>query len=258
MRIFWGALALAGVAAGLALPASGAQLFYTDAGPASFQQLGPNQYEIGLSPQQTYLRYNTAADCVGVGVSPCDDSGANGATGALIVNLGALGFDSGRQLRLQQLGDYTLTDPAFAPDPFAADVWLDLGGVFATADTILPTEQASDADPNRIPGAILVPEAVFNDDVVNNPDPNVTPNTYAANLVANIPFDFFIGPDTVITVPTGALYLIIGVPDIFYSDNFDPDGDFAVRVALLPIPEPALAGLFALFAAALIARRRRT
>ena len=45
--------------------------------------------------------------------------------------------------------------------------------------------------------------------------------------------DFFID-DILITVPTGATFLFVTVPDTYYQDNSDPDGDLAVRLTYTP------------------------
>lgn len=213
----------------------------------AYDVVGPSLYEVDLNPRQTYLRWNTAANC-----QSNDPICIDAALPPLVIDLAALGYTPGTVIHLQRLGDYTLTDPAFAPDPFAADDFTNLGAVFSTSGTLLDLDDVavSDAAPNRIPGAIPVWEAAFNDDpALGN---NATPITYTANLIANIPFDFFVG-DTFITVPTGARYLFVGVPDNYYADNFDPDGDFGLRIG---IPEPGTAAILVLAAGLLAARRR--
>lgn len=214
----------------------------------AYDTVGPRLYEVDLSPRQTYLRWNTAANCPvpSVGGPVCIDA----ALAPLVIDLLDLGYTPGTSIRLQRLGDYTLTNPEFTHEPFAADAFTNLGAVFSSSDILLGLDQVNDAQPNRIPGAISMPEAAFNDDPARGN--NATPNTFTANLAANIPYDFFVG-NTLITVPAGARYLFVGVPDNYYADNFDPDGDFGLRIG---IPEPGTTAILAL-AAGLLALRRR-
>ena len=60
--------------------------------------------------------------------------------------------------------------------------------------------------------------------------PFVTTPLVRGNRDTDIPEDFLVTNSTSVTIPPGALYLFVGVPDPFYSDNTDTDNNFAIRV----------------------------
>lgn len=64
--------------------------------------------------------------------------------------------------------------------------------------------------------------------------PVYTLPTYFGSLQTDIPQDFGISNNSVseitVEIPAGAEFLFIAAPDIVYSDNDDPNGDFAVRI----------------------------
>jgi hypothetical protein len=129
----------------------------------------------------------------------------------------ALGINPGDLVHFDVLGDYS-----FAMGQ--PDTGRDMIGVFSTSNTLLDRHLLS-----RVPGAISAGSAF------------VTPNTFFDNLPTDIPQDFNFGNRVpgglTLTVPAGALYLFISVPSSAYSDNRDPDGDYAA--SLTPVPEPA-------------------
>jgi Putative Ig domain/Galactose oxidase, central domain/Kelch motif len=91
--------------------------------------------------------------------------------------------------------------------------------VFSSSNTLLPPGGAI----NRVPGAIAPDfSTVF---------PCNTGNTAFGNLPTDIPQDFALVGERV-TVPPGAAYLFVGVADIFFADNSDPNGDFGVAFTL--------------------------
>jgi hypothetical protein len=86
--------------------------------------------------------------------------------------------------------------------------------VFSSSATLLPADRL-----NRVAGAIDA-----GTDVATAP-------TLSGARATDIAQDFSIGRDN-IRIPAGARYLFVAAPDIFYSDNADPDADFALRIAL--------------------------
>jgi hypothetical protein len=46
----------------------------------------------------------------------------------------------------------------------------------------------------------------------------------------DIPEDFFV-QNTTVQIPAGARFLFVAVPDPFYGDNVDADGDFAIKIS---------------------------
>jgi hypothetical protein len=85
---------------------------------------------------------------------------------------------------------------------------------------------------NRVPGSLNAGLSI------------TTWNTLFGNLATDIPHDFGI-TNTLVQVPFGATHLFVAAHDIYYSDNSDPDGDFAVRVnKIASVPEPSTFLLF--------------
>lgn len=74
---------------------------------------------------------------------------------------------------------------------------------------------------HRIPGAIDAGED------------HVSGSSSRVPLENDIPEDFLV-EDVSVEIPAGATHLFVAVPDVYYSDNDDPDGDFGVRITKLP------------------------
>jgi len=115
----------------------------------------------------------------------------------LVIDLAEIGAGPGDVLRLSTVGTYAAI-PALKDGPDTR-----LGGVFSTSDEVLPSSQLF-----RIPGAIDVgPEM----------------NTWASIVCFlgictdhggdEVPYDFPIDPQRIITVPSGANYLIVAPVD---------------------------------------------
>jgi hypothetical protein len=74
----------------------------------------------------------------------------------------------------------------------------------------------------------------------------VTWNTLFGNMPTDS-HDVFGITNTFLHVPVGANYLFVAAHDIYYSDNSDPDRDFAVRITpIASVPEPSTLLLLAL------------
>ena len=142
------------------------------------------------------------------------------------IELSSLGISGGDLIRLEQLGDVS-----YWSNPIR-DYLTNMIGVFSASDVLLPAYLQ-----NRVQDAIDSGEDVF----------TLPTSQGGGSLPTNIAQDFLIS-DITIRVPTSATYLFVAAPDIYYSDNADPDRDFGVRISSVSqsVPEPTSAlGLLA-------------
>lgn len=160
---------------------------------------------------------------------------------AVALDLGLLGFRSGDVMRFTRLGDF---DCSFGTCPFGFDSTIGMGGVFSASTFLLGSDQL-----NRVVGAIDA-----------GPELDTLHKTLFGGFPLDISEDFAINGDgVVVPVPVGARYLFIGAYDIFFGDNRDPDGDFALQIARvtpMPIPEPGTVVLLGSGLAGLLAWRK--
>jgi Ca2+-binding RTX toxin-like protein len=127
------------------------------------------------------------------------------AVDAVPINLASLGIHPGDLIALEELGNWSVGISS-------TDTNTSLGGVFSTSNVLLASSNL-----NRVQGAIAAGTALS------------TGTTVVNGLATDIPQDFTI-TTTMLTVPTGAAYLFVAVPDTFYGDNNDPDKNLAVRI----------------------------
>lgn len=130
-----------------------------------------------------------------------------GAEPARIIDLSQLGFVPGDLIRLERLGDFKFS-PTTAEDGVA------MIAVFSSTNVLLDRTLRF-----RVPGAIA-----------STASPFVTLPTLKNGLDTDIPEDFIVGNITLM-IPQNARYLFVGVPDPFFGDNIDSDGNFAIRVS---------------------------
>ncbi len=127
------------------------------------------------------------------------------------IALASLGVSGGDLIRLEQLGDFQ-HGVAFT------DTGTTMIGVFSTSNILLGSSTL-----HRVQDAIAA-GAVF-----------VTSSTFVGGLATDIPQDFRI-INIVMQIPVGATHLFVAASDSFYSDNTDPDGDYAIRITRIPSP----------------------
>jgi hypothetical protein len=132
-----------------------------------------------------------------------------GALPATAIGLSTLSIVPGNILRLELVGDFDCGGPC-------VDDRIAMIGMFSASSTLLSPNQ-----PDRVPDAIEAGQ-----DFATSP-------THFGSLPTDIPEDFLI-VDTIIVAPVAATQLFITAHDSLYNDNSDPDGDFAVRVTVLP------------------------
>lgn len=173
--------------------------------------------EVELDPRATFLRTNT--DPYAIDAQP--------------IRILSLGLHPGDWIRLEVHGDFSPRNTAGAID----DTDRNLIAVFSATETLLPGSNAF-----RVSGAI---------DAATD---HLTPPTYHGNLTTDLSQDFFVD-DVWVQIPAGTNYLFAAAEDSYYSDNVDPDGDFALWI--LPAPEPATAVFSVVGMMALMASRRR-
>jgi hypothetical protein len=135
---------------------------------------------------------------------------AGGAEDAPAIDLVALGIAAGDFIKLEQFGGIQIGTLFVDGDP-------SMVGVFSSTNALGP-----ETDLNRVTGAI---DAGV--DVITGP-------TYFLGDPTDIAEDFRINPSVIVQVPVGANYLFIAALDASYSDNTDPNGDFAVRISKVP------------------------
>lgn len=162
--------------------------------------LAAQTWNFPLDPRASYLRTNN------------DQPSA-----PLLLDLATLGIAPGQWLRIGTVGAYRSTNGG--PDTYRS-----LVGVFANSPSLLPTNLQ-----NRVVGAIAAGPAVQ-----SGP-------TFHGQLPIDIPEDFDcsrFGWDTAIDVqvPGGATHLFLGTHESLYSDNVDPNGDFAAVVTVSTPP----------------------
>ena len=130
------------------------------------------------------------------------------------ISLASAGIQPGDVVKFRAVGSWS-PGSQFPEVSFAA-------AVFSSSSTLLPYTEA-----HRVPGAIACGQTVQTDP------------TFFTNSPTDIPEDFGFGPqgqETSVTVPPGANFVFIAVPDRVYGDNSDPNGDFAVEITLVSRP----------------------
>jgi hypothetical protein len=161
---------------------------------------GPIFYSV--DPTGTYLRV---------------DPDSTGYTSPLFIDLSALGLSPGTAIALQTLGDFSYQSGG-------PEVSLALGASFVNLAAVNPDKSLLYRLSNIL-------------ELVGNPigAGNVT---YPHGLATDIEWDFEVptAAPTIVTIPTGATYLAVGVVDSWYDDNTDPNGN--LRISIEQVPEP--------------------
>lgn len=135
------------------------------------------------------------------------------ASSSIPIALGSLGFSGGDLIVIERLGDFK-AGAAFT------DTVATMIGVFSASSILLNSATLRRVQDARDAGVdfITLPTAV-------------------GSLATDIPEDFLITSTVIIRIPVGATHLFVAPSDSFYSDNTDPDGDYAVRIARAPALE---------------------
>jgi hypothetical protein len=149
-------------------------------------------------------------------------SGSGSVAGSLPIVLSDIGISGGDTIHLQMLGDWYDGHAGYSGDVSSLDVVSEMIGVFSNSTALLTPNIL-----NRVPGSLDAGLSI------------TTWNTLFGNMSTDIPHDFGI-TNTLVQVPFGATHLFVAAHDIYYSDNSDPDGDFAVRInKIASVPEPS-------------------
>jgi PEP-CTERM motif len=175
---------------------------------------------IPIDPLQTFLFTNN------------DPWSGNGSVpGTTPIALSGLGISGGDSIQLELLGDWYDGHAGYGPgvDVSAMDVVKEMIGVFSSSDTLL-APNIFDRVPDALDAGVHI----------------ATWNTLFGNMPTDSHNVFGI-TNTFLQVPVGANYLFVAAHDIYYSDNSDPDRDFAVRITpTASVPEPSALLLLAL------------
>jgi hypothetical protein len=142
------------------------------------------------------------------------------------IDLASLGLSSGMKIELQVTGTVCYYWDGTTCHIGPSTPW-SVGGVFSSTSLLGPSSIL-----NRVTGAIA-----------SDGSPVVTIPTFFGSIPTDIPQDFSIaaigdspsGPLTVVTIPSGANFLFVGLNDSFFGDNYSTD--LALRIA--PVPEPS-------------------
>ena len=140
------------------------------------------------------------------------------------IALSALGISGGDSIQLELLGDWYDGHAGYGPgvDVSAMDTVKEMIGVFSSSNTLL-APNIFDRVPDALDAGVHI----------------VTWNTLFGNMPTDS-HDVFGITNTFLQVPVGANYLFVAAHDIYYSDNSDPDRDFAVRITpIASVPEPS-------------------
>ena len=154
-------------------------------------------------------------------------SGSGSVAGSVPIVLSDIGISGGDTIHLEMLGDWYDGHAGYSVNVSSLDVVSEMIGVFSNSSALLAPNIL-----NRVPGSLDAGLSI------------TTWNTLFGNLSTDIPHDFGI-TNTLVQVPFGATHLFVAAHDIYYSDNSDPDGDFAVRInKIASVPEPSTFLLF--------------
>jgi len=178
---------------------------------------------ISIDPTRTFLM--TAGD-------PWDGGGP--VPGSISIRLADYGIAPGDSVLLEQLGDYYNGAEGYHGNEASLDTLTAMIGIFSSIDELLAPDVL-----NRVPGVLDAGQYIITMNTLYGGVGN-------AGVPTDIPYDFGIGFN-IFQIPTGAAYLFVAAHDVYYSDNSDPDLDFALRLTrITPVPEPASGILLAL------------
>ena len=170
---------------------------------------------IPIDPTRTFLL--TAGD-------PWD--GGPPVLGSIPIRLADYGIAPGDSVLLEQLGDYYNGAEGYNGNDASLDTDTAMIGIFSSTDELLAPNVL-----NRVPGALDAGQYIVTMNTLYGGPGN-------AGVPTDIPYDFGIGAN-IFQVPNGAAYLFVAAHDVYYSDNSDPDSDFAVRMTrIAAVPEP--------------------
>lgn len=178
---------------------------------------------ISIDPTRTFLM--TAGD-------PWDGLGS--VLGSLPIRLADYGIAPGDVVLLEQLGDYYNGAEGYSGNVASLDTDTAMIGIFSNTDELLMSNLL-----NRVPGAVDAGQYIVTMNTLYGGKGNI-------GVPTDVPYDFGIGAN-LFQIPNGAAYLFVAAHDVYYSDNSDPDSDFAVRITrITAVPEPTSGILLAL------------
>lgn len=149
-------------------------------------------------------------------------SGNGSVANSVPIVLSDIGISAGDTIQLERLGAWYDGHAGYSGNVSSMDVVAEMIGVFSNSSTLLSPNML-----NRVPGSLDSGLSI------------TTWNTLFGDLSTDVPYDFGI-TDTFVQVPVGATHLFVAAHDIYYSDNSDPNGDFAVRITqITSVPEPS-------------------
>lgn len=169
--------------------------------------------EISIDPLHTFLFTHNDPDW-----------GSGSVVGTTPIVLNEIGLSGGDLIQLEKLGDWYDGHMGYGNAITVADLdtQTEMIGVFSSSNELFAPNIL-----DRVPG------------VVGTGVEYETWTTLYGNMPTDVGGDFRID-NTFLYVPLGATHLFVAAHDIYYSDNSDPDRDYAVRITkVASVPEPS-------------------
>jgi hypothetical protein len=205
----------------------------------------------GLSPNGTFIYQNTSGSNPDICSTPQASPTCN-MSGAMFINLTALGVTAGAELIITGIGDICYSVNCSA----SSELPINLAAVFDSNNTLLGPANAT-----RLTGALNFVAATTNSvTAASNPS-----TYYGAQSTGGVPdFGILTTASLHVVVPnnpnSATTWLVVGILDSYFADNSNPNGDplgVTIQQVIAAVPEPGTYAMFLTGLGALLALRRK-